>query len=69
MSQNKPPLILNKISFSFSIFKNVEVSGNEIGKDVLGKNILLKSMPRQELKLTNDELVVEMSKNGQENKH
>lgn len=48
-----------KYNFLLDACKNVEISGNEIGKDVLGKNILLKAMPLQELTLTNNDLTIE----------
>lgn len=47
-----------KYSFHFDACKGVELSNNRIDKDVLGKNILLEGMSRQELKLDNTELQI-----------
>jgi hypothetical protein len=38
---------------------DVEISGNTVGDDVLGKNILLEGMDRKELKISNPEFSVE----------
>jgi hypothetical protein len=54
-----------KYNFLFDACKNVEISGNIIAKDVLGKNILLKNMSVHELRHANTQLQVEefMSEN------
>lgn len=39
--------------------RNVEISGNRFGEDVLGKNILLEGMNRDELRITNKEFSIE----------
>ena len=51
-----------KYNFRIEACKNVEISGNKIGENVLGKNILLKGMKREELNLKNNELTVEIPK-------
>ena len=57
------PWHFQKHNFLFDACKNVEISGNKIDKDILGKNILLKSMPKHELKLINTELKIDEYKN------
>ncbi|PID26479.1 MAG: alpha-1,3-galactosidase B [Candidatus Cloacimonadota bacterium] len=52
----------HKYSFLLESCKDVEISGNSIDKDLLGKNIMLKSMGLEELKLSNDELSIEVDK-------
>jgi hypothetical protein len=52
------PWHFQKYSFLFDACKNVEISGNKIGKDVLGKNVLVKSMSTVELQINNDELKI-----------
>ena len=47
-----------KYNFILDACKNVEISGNKIDKDVLGRNILLKSMNQQEIRLQNLELKI-----------
>lgn len=56
------PWYPEKYNFRIEACKNVEISGNKIGKEVLGKNILLKGMKREELNLKNTELSVEIAK-------
>ncbi|RED26396.1 hypothetical protein BD847_0314 [Flavobacterium cutihirudinis] len=56
------PWYPEKYNFRIEACKNVEISGNKIGKDVLGKNILLKGMQPTELNLKNTELSVEIAK-------
>ncbi|MCK5775516.1 MAG: alpha-1,3-galactosidase B, partial [Bacteroidales bacterium] len=51
----------NKNSFLFEACQQVEISGNEIGKDVLGLNILLKRMGIEELNINNTELKVSVN--------
>ena len=48
-----------KHNFLFDACKNVEISGNTFGDDVLGKNILLKDMRANQLNLTNIELKID----------
>lgn len=48
-----------KCNFLFEACRNVEISDNKVGDDVLGKNIILKRMKEEELKLKNKELQVE----------
>jgi hypothetical protein len=55
------PWHFHKYNFMFDACKNVKISGNKIGEDVLGKNILLKDMSLQELRNTNKELRVDES--------
>lgn len=55
------PWYPEKYNFRFEACKKVEISGNKIGKDVLGKSIRLKGMKREELNLKNTELSVEMA--------
>lgn len=55
------PWYPEKYNFRIEACKNVEISRNRIGKDVLGKNILLKGMKREELNLKNTELSIEMA--------
>jgi hypothetical protein len=45
--------------------KNVEISGNTLGEDVPGKNILLEGMDRSELKISNEEFSIEEKKLGE----
>jgi hypothetical protein len=47
-----------KYNFLFDACKNVEISGNKIAEDVLGKNILLKRMDTGELQNSNNELEI-----------
>jgi hypothetical protein len=56
------PWYKEKYNFRIEACKNVKISGNKIGKDVLGKNILLKGMKREELNLENTDLSVETVK-------
>ena len=56
------PWYPEKYTFRIEASKNVEISGNKFGKDVLGKNILLKGMKREELNLKNTDLSVDMIK-------
>lgn len=56
------PWYPEQYNFRIEACKNVKISGNKIGKEVLGKNILLKRMNREELHLKNPELSVEMAK-------
>ncbi|MCK5775155.1 MAG: alpha-1,3-galactosidase B [Bacteroidales bacterium] len=51
----------NKNSFLFEACQQVEISGNEIGKDVLGLNVLLKRMRIEELNINNTELKVSVN--------
>ena len=60
-SMDYDPWHLQKYNFLFDACKNVEISGNKIGKDVLGKNILLKRMPADELQIDNKELQIDIS--------
>ncbi len=55
------PWFPQQYNFRLEACKNVEISGNTIGKDVLGKNILLKGMKREELTLKNTELKVQIA--------
>ncbi|SEA92750.1 hypothetical protein SAMN05443667_11238 [Flavobacterium gillisiae] len=55
------PWYPEKYNFRFVACKKVEIIGNKIGNGVLGKNILLKGMKREELNLKNTELCVEMT--------
>ena len=48
-----------KQNFLIDACKNVDISGNTFGEDVLGKNILLKNMDVKELILGNKELTIE----------
>ncbi|RUA10267.1 MAG: alpha-1,3-galactosidase B [Flavobacteriia bacterium] len=56
-SKKEKPWRNVKYNFFLDACKNVEISGNKIGNDVLGKNILLKDMRPEELHL-NDALQV-----------
>ncbi|MEN0011313.1 MAG: alpha-1,3-galactosidase B, partial [Flavobacterium nitrogenifigens] len=56
------PWYPEKYNFRIEACKNVEISGNKIEKNVLGKNILLKGMQPTELNLKNTELSVEIAK-------
>lgn len=62
-SYDYKPWHSQKHNFLFDACQNVEISGNIIGKDVLGKNILLKAMSLHELRLTNNDLTIEEYKN------
>jgi hypothetical protein len=53
----------NKQTITLDACRNVEISGNKIGEDVLGKNILLKGMSAEELIIKNDELRLDESAN------
>jgi len=55
-SYDYEPWHFQKYTFLFEACRNVKISGNEIGDDVLGKNILLKRMSAEELHNENDEL-------------
>jgi len=55
------PILFASSVNGFDACKNVEISGNQIGEDVLGKNILLKRMRVEELRITNEKLRVEES--------
>lgn len=55
------PWHFQKYTFLFDACKNVNISGNEFGKDVLGKNILLKRMTTHDLHNDHEELVVEVN--------
>ena len=57
-SYDYEPWHSQKHNFLFDACRNVEISGNIIGDDVLGKNILLKRMSREELGNTNNELEI-----------
>ena len=59
-SEAYTPWHSNKYGFLFEACKQVEVSGNEIGKNVLGLNVLLKRMRTEELKLRNTELEMDL---------
>ncbi|MBK3516177.1 alpha-1,3-galactosidase-related protein [Carboxylicivirga marina] len=54
------PWHFQKHTFLLDACKNVEISRNIIEDDVLGKNILLKRMSQDELRLGNSELTVEV---------
>ncbi|MBK3519670.1 right-handed parallel beta-helix repeat-containing protein [Carboxylicivirga marina] len=57
---NYQPWHFQKHTFLLDACKNVEISRNIIEDDVLGKNILLKRMSQDELRLGNAELTVEV---------
>jgi len=57
-SYDYKPWHSQKFSFVLDACKNVEIVNNKIGKDVLGKNILLERMSLNDLKLKN-ELTIE----------
>ncbi len=57
-SYDYKPWHSQKYNFLIEACKDVEISGNKIGKDVLGKNILLKNMSTKELRINNDELII-----------
>jgi len=61
-SYDYEPWHFQKYNFLIDACKNVEISGNILEEDVLGKNILLKRMSTDELKLGNIELSVVESK-------
>ena len=62
-SYDYEPWHFQKYNFLFDACKNVEISGNIIGEDVLGKNILLHRMSIEELRIKNDELRIDESIN------
>ncbi|BAX78847.1 hypothetical protein ALGA_0454 [Labilibaculum antarcticum] len=53
------PWHFQKASFLIDACLNVKISGNKIGEDVLGKNIVLKRMNRKEVDLDNEELTIQ----------
>ncbi|TRX71237.1 right-handed parallel beta-helix repeat-containing protein [Carboxylicivirga sp. M1479] len=57
-SYDYEPWHFQKHSFLIDACQNVEISGNIIGDNVLGKNILLQRMSEDELKLNNGELTI-----------
>jgi hypothetical protein len=54
-SHRFPSFHPRKYTFSFLSCRNVEISGNSISKEVLGKNILLEGTPAEELHLADDQ--------------
>ncbi len=54
-SHRFPPFHPRKYGFSLLSCSNVEISGNTISEEVLGKNILLEGMPAQDLLLGSDQ--------------
>jgi hypothetical protein len=60
-SYDYEPWHFQTYNFLFDGCKNVEISGNKIGEDVLGKNVLLQGMRKEELRNYNDELQIEVS--------
>lgn len=58
-SYDYEPWHSQKYTFLFEACRNVKISGNEIGDDVLGKNILLKRMNAEELHNEDVELHIE----------
>ncbi len=53
------PWHFQEYNFLIDACKNVEISGNRIGDDVLGKNILLKRMSKEDIRVENAELTIE----------
>lgn len=53
------PWHFQKTNFLIDACRNVKISGNKIGEDVLGKNIVLKRMNSKEVKLDNKELTIQ----------
>jgi hypothetical protein len=53
------PWQLGRYTIELTACRNVEISGNVIGKDVLGKNILMQGMTDNELKNENTELNIQ----------
>lgn len=58
-SYDYKPWHFQRANFLIDACKNVKISGNKIGEDVLGKNIQLKRMERKELELDNEELTIQ----------
>ena len=59
-SYDYKPWHFQKQNFLFDGCKNVILSGNNIAKDVLGKNILLKNMSINEIQNSNKELTIDL---------
>ncbi len=53
------PWHFQKYNFQIDACKNVEIMGNTIGEQVLGKNIFLKRMSENNIKVNNPELTIE----------
>jgi len=45
--------------------RNVEITGNEVDSDLLGKNIMLEGMAEEELKISNNEFSLEWTEMGE----
>lgn len=58
-SYDYTPWHFQKAAFLIDACRNVKISGNKIGEDVLGKNIVLKRMNSKEVDLDNEELKIE----------
>jgi len=54
-SHSYPPFHPRKYNFSLISCSQVEISGNDISKEILGKNILLEGMSVKDLKLASDQ--------------
>lgn len=61
-SYDYEPWHSQKNSFVFDACKNIEISGNKIGTDVLGKDIFIKGMNSNELQNSNSELQLVIEK-------
>ncbi len=59
-SNDFEPWHFQKYNFLIDACKNVEISGNKIDGDVLGKNILLKRMSADDINVENAELTIDV---------